>query len=381
MRPRTAAVLAAVCVLAAILSIAVGAQVTSGQSSYDLAVEDSIETPERTVTIEGEEYTLDSVGAVEPGESLRVDVTVPSEDVYDVELRNADEQVVDRRRVEQSTSVSFDTGVLQLDPGTYALAIVKDQEITAVQPVVVSGYQLSVDLPASVAPGESAVATVDVTYTALDSAPEGIEVVAFRGDEVIRVSADKTGDRQYEATLSFAEDAPTGQYNVYAVAKGDEQLSENYPVSLAIDNGITLEVTTGGDGGNDDSGDSGSGGIGGGGSGGGAGQSDPAGEDGQQTDNESTPSPSDNGTNTNTGNETPTTPDDDGTAGNDSSRNESSGEDSSGTSGTGSTSVISPTKETDEPGAASSQPFSPVLVVVAVVLLLCHVVLLARRNS
>jgi hypothetical protein len=380
-RPRTAAVLAAVCVLAAILSIAVGAQVTSGQSSYDLAVEDSIETPERTVTIEGEEYTLDSVGAVEPGESLRVDVTVPSEDVYDVELRNADEQVVDRRRVEQSTSVSFDTGVLQLDPGTYALAIVKDQEITAVQPVVVSGYQLSVDLPASVAPGESAVATVDVTYTALDSAPEGIEVVAFRGDEVIRVSADKTGDRQYEATLSFAEDAPTGQYNVYAVAKGDEQLSENYPVSLAIDNGITLEVTTGGDGGNDDSGDSGSGGIGGGGSGGGAGQSDPAGEDGQQTDNESTPSPSDNGTNTNTGNETPTTPDDDGTAGNDSSRNESSGEDSSGTSGTGSTSVISPTKETDEPGAASSQPFSPVLVVVAVVLLLCHVVLLARRNS
>jgi len=242
-----------VCLLAVVLPVSTGVGSRTSQSEYDLTVDGAIETPERTVTIEGEDYTLRSVGAVDPGDDIVADITAPSDAVYDVELRNADEQVVSELRMTDSGTVTFDTGNLGLDPGTYAVVVLDDQHIETLRPVVVSGYELTVDPPASVAPGESAEITVDVTDAARNSAPEGVEVVAYRGDEVIRVSATETATQQYTATVPFDDDSPTGEYTLYALAKGEKQLSSNYQVSLAVDNGATITVDeTAGDGGDDD---------------------------------------------------------------------------------------------------------------------------------
>jgi hypothetical protein len=332
----------------------VGAGTWGIQSEYELTVADAIETPERTVTIDGDEHTIRSVSAVDSGEDIVVETTVPEGATYDVELRNADEQVVSRWRKNGSGSVTFDTGTLELDPGTYAVVIFEDQHIRDVQPVIVSGYDLTVDVPDSVAPGSSTDAVVDLTYTARNSAPEGVEVVAFRGDEVIRVEANESGTRQYVANLSFGSDAPTGEYSVYAVAKSEEQLTDNYPILLAIDDGITITVE-------EESTDSG------GTIGGGTGDTD---EPDESQENDSTSNETETG-DSDAGNET--SPDTDNTT----QPNDDSGTDpSSDDSG-----VINPSNSTNTNKSSNEQSIEPLVFVMAFAVVLLTVVARCRPAS
>ncbi|MFA9504386.1 hypothetical protein ACERIM_16610 [Natrinema sp. H-ect1] len=359
--------LSQVAVLALILVVLVGsigtvsAAAETDSEDSELTVSDTIDTPTRTVTIEGSEYTVSELASVDKGGSISVDVSTGSNTNYNVYLYNGEQQVELSESGVGPQQLTMDTA--PVDPGTYALTLYIDGDYVDYLPVVISGYDVSTTHPTSVETGTENV-TVDVTSTATtaEGSPAGVEVVAWNDDTVIREPATHVDGETYRATLSTTDFAVGEPYAVYAVAQGTEQY-EGEPEALGVSDGATLRVThddgsdsddgnSGTDDGSDsdetDTGDSNVDGN----------ESDSL--DGNETDplegNETDPLEDGNETDPLDGNET-NSPDNDGSNTSESERNES---------------VIEPTDDGNDAatdGGTDSVPVNAVPVLVSVVLL------------
>lgn len=243
-----------------VLLVGVSAAATS------ITVDNAVETPERTVEIEGDEYTIDAFAEVDPGEDITATVTLPGESSQVVQLRDADGNRLDFEVVsgeEGTKQVSLSTD--SVDPGTYAVALEINGEFKRVHPVVVAGYNLDVSAPDSVAPNDTLTVTVDLTHGAVQDAPESVEVVAWNGSTAFNATATETGDTTYEADIEL-NDAPEGDLQLYAVALSDEKI-EGFPSALAVQDDVTVSVESttddGGSSGGSTGGSSGGGSVGG----------------------------------------------------------------------------------------------------------------------
>jgi hypothetical protein len=233
-------------------------------TEYDVDVDGSIDTADRDVTVDGDTFTVTAVGTVSHGEAIAATVDAPAESNYDLYLYDSDRRVTDAVDMDGSGSAEFETDYLS--PGSYVVAVYTSEgTIAAVQPVVVSGYDVSVDAPTSVTAGTAA--TVDVTLTETTDAPdpERVEVVVLRdGSVVTRVDATADGDG---FAASLPSDLAAGEYRYYVGVRGPTEVNGRHEL-VALDDGERLRVeatddATGSDGGSggDDGSDASDGGT------------------------------------------------------------------------------------------------------------------------
>jgi hypothetical protein len=195
--------------------------VAGSNSGYKLQAENAIDTPERNITFEGTELTIDHIGVFENNGEIRAATSGPT-DSHAVELRSATDpgRIIDIRRDGPNRTVSFDIADNRLDPGTYVL-LLSDTIFQRAVPVVVSGYDISTDLTEDETTEELTVSTA-VTPTASSGQPHAVEAVLWNADTQKRVTLTQQSGDQYQTTVSVSEF--DSSYEVYVSAIGDETL-------------------------------------------------------------------------------------------------------------------------------------------------------------
>ncbi|EJN60535.1 hypothetical protein [Halogranum rubrum] len=195
-----------------------------------LVVGDGVDIPPQTVTFDGTEYPVSTLVQVTRGEPLTARATGP-ENVSGVDLYDVDGSLVYDRPASLNESVRFST--TYLTPGEYLIATHDGSgRYQTVQPVAVTGYDVSLSTsPMETNEGQRQF-TVNVTETAQTSPIDRVEVVVFRGDETARVPTSKSAEGTYTGTTNLEP----GEYQLYARATVDGQL-------VGLSNGTTMRIT------------------------------------------------------------------------------------------------------------------------------------------
>lgn len=214
-------------------------------SSYDLAADPAIETPERTVSYLGTDFTLDSVTQTTVDESVLISATAPDGASYFLQFRNPDNNFVEsvsRTGSATYTIDSYGTG----EAGTYAVALRQDGEFKAVHPVVIPGYTLSVSAPDTVDSGDALTISTDVTERSVDrhSDLDYLQVAIYNDDQIIRRTMDNVDSETYEYTLS-TDELDGDSYRVSVVVRGDAEVRGQAEVlAVAEPQALTVSDTT-----------------------------------------------------------------------------------------------------------------------------------------
>lgn len=218
-------------------SVVGGIAVADGQ--YTLSVANSVDTPTRTLTLEGEPYQVSAIAKVRPGERLSFSTEAPEGADYSVYLYNDDREIVDTTRMTGPGSKSFPTE--GYDTGSYLLVINgPDGNYRTIFPVVLAAYETSLSAPSSATTGEQV--TFDVDLTAVDGTNgqiDRVEVVLSKGGEDTVLNATKQSEGTYTATATI-DDA--GAYLVYTNVRGTETVEGRKEI-LGVSDAHTLEVT------------------------------------------------------------------------------------------------------------------------------------------
>jgi len=227
--------------LLVVISLGTGVGLVAA-SEYNMTVPGATDIPEQTEEgPDGNEYTVDAFAAVGPGEEITVSVTVPHEDDdFRVELLNSDQQVEALESGTGSESVTFD--ISENIVGTHLFVLYVDGDREAIHPLVISGYEVTTTDPEAT-DNEDVEIEVGVDPTTLSDAPESVEVAVWDGDSVTRESTSDLqadGDR-YRANVSLGS-LSTGEYEMYAVAQGEETV-QGEPEVLGISDGTTIEIS------------------------------------------------------------------------------------------------------------------------------------------
>lgn len=209
-------------------------------ASYDMTVSGSIDTPTRTVSIDGDQHEVSAVAEAKPGDTVSVSVSAPTDADYRVNLYNGDRQVVAQRPGTGDEEVRFD--LTDYEPGSYMLLLYKDGDHKDAFPVIVSGYDVAMDAPSSATVDSDMTVDVSIAKTTDVEAPDSVEVVFANSTHTQRVTAQKTDSSTYQATVSL-QDVSLGDYRVYAVVHGSETaFDDDHKEVLGISDATTVTV-------------------------------------------------------------------------------------------------------------------------------------------
>ncbi|TKX71212.1 MULTISPECIES: CARDB domain-containing protein [Halorubrum] len=122
-------------------------------------------------------------------------------------------------------SASFPTD--GLDPGTYVLVVRADREYKVIHPVVVAGYEPTVDTSGAVTPGESFTVEIDPDAREYENAPTMDSITVVRtedGEAVEDVEATPVeGSDTYEAELTAPDEE--GEVRLLTTVLGEESIA------------------------------------------------------------------------------------------------------------------------------------------------------------
>ena len=257
-RSAVAALLVAVMLLASVPLI------VAADDHYTITVENGeIDVPERTVEVEGQEFTVSSIASIEPGEELSVSVVAPEDGLYNVHLYDEDYNIEDTESFTGDDSASYDT--TGIDPGTYSLVVEADGVFERIQPVVITAYETTVSVPESVSEDESFTVDISTTEHSDVDAPtiETVEVVIADGGSTDRITA--TEDDANEAYTATVDNYSPGEYRLFVSVSASEDPDGDSVDIISMSDERSLTVTEAEtDDGNDGDGGGGAGGAGGG---------------------------------------------------------------------------------------------------------------------
>jgi hypothetical protein len=224
-------------------SVAIGAAaIGTASEHYDVNSAGSIDVPDRTVTLNGQDFEIESVGYVTPGQTIEATTEAPDEKDYILYLYDNKVERVDFSQMTGDDSASFPTD--DLDPGSYVLAVRADREYKVIQPVVVAGYEPTVDVSGEVTPGEPFTVEVDPDAEEYENAPDidSITVVRTEDDEAVEeVEATPVdGSDTYEAELTAPDEE--GEVRLLTTVLGEESIAfTSEQEILAIDDTTLTE--------------------------------------------------------------------------------------------------------------------------------------------
>jgi hypothetical protein len=193
--------------------------VTAADDGYQLTPATTIDTPDRTVSLDGSEYDVSYVGRVLHGDDIQIDVSAPDEDSYEVYVYDEDRSIVSTDSRTGEGTVTFETA--SLDAGTYLAAVYADGAFREIVPVVVAGYTVDVSAPQSVS--KDAEFDVEVTLDNVTTVedPEAVEVVVTGNDTVQkRIDAEWQSEDRYSVELTA--DLPADEHALYVNVRGNE---------------------------------------------------------------------------------------------------------------------------------------------------------------
>lgn len=230
--------------LALAVGVAAGVGSDSALEANDSAtvsIDDSIETPAETVTVESEAFTVTGVARVFPGETLTVNVTGTDAEHYQINLYTVGQEVVDFHLGSGDETVAFETTHLDPvpGPGSYVVAAVDNQDFLAVHPVVLAAYRVDVDAPTAVETGTAFDVSVTLDAVTGGTTPGDVELVVWNEERRERIPAPAVGDETYEATVGSLAN---GTYEVYAVVI-DEETVDGQENVVGLSDPVTVRVT------------------------------------------------------------------------------------------------------------------------------------------
>jgi len=215
---------------------------------FQITSENSQPVPERSVDFRGTTYQVDSFIVADTGEAINVSVTGPDES-YRVYVYNSDEQLVDSRAALGNDTFTFD--LEGYESGSYAVTVYQAEDYEAIVPLVVEGYDVSVDAPENITADENMSVRINVERNGTDESPAAVNaVISSGGDELVVDAAGSDGE--YTAAVE-AGSLESGNYTVYGLVQGDEEVfgrnevrgvSDN--VSLSVRNATTTATRTAG---------------------------------------------------------------------------------------------------------------------------------------
>jgi len=223
-------------VLVAVLAVA-----AAGNSAYSLSGTPSIETPTRSVSYQGQQYTIDAVSRISATGSVTITTDVPEGAAYELNLRGPDNQLVSSERLVDDANYTFSYFGFG-EAGTYAVTIQDGGDTVAAYPVVIAGYDLSITSPGRVEEDDEVTLEATVEERAVDrhSSLDSVQVIVGNDDvERQRVMSPTTGDA-YAATISTAGLDP-GTYNVYVVARGNATVRQRAEI-LGVSDTVRMAV-------------------------------------------------------------------------------------------------------------------------------------------
>lgn len=201
---------------------------TPQSRDYSITAPGEVDIPTRSLTVDGDSHTIRAIGQVSPGETVHLDVSAPESAEYSVYLYDRDLRIEQTTAMSGSGRASFSTD--SLSPGSY-LAAVYDGGILEVYPVVVKGYDMTIDAPASASDEVDVV--VSITDGALTQTPSDVQVVLGDDQRSVRVTANPVTDGEYQATLP-ADGFESDTYALYGVVRGEEKTEGGERVILAV---------------------------------------------------------------------------------------------------------------------------------------------------
>jgi len=173
--------------------------VSAAVDGYSISDDSAIETPTQTVEYEGQTYTIDSVTRITAGESVTLTTGVPAGATYNINLRGPENQLISSERKTGAGSHTFSyfgSG----EAGTYAATIDDDGSTVAVHPIVIAGYDISLERPDTLETGGEVTisATVTERSVAKHSSLDRVEVVVGNDDVEIQKPLTRTSGKKYE---------------------------------------------------------------------------------------------------------------------------------------------------------------------------------------
>jgi hypothetical protein len=216
----------------------------TAEPAYNISVVGSYDTPTDTVTVEGEQFTVSGVGTAAQGEELTVSVDAPADAEYQINLYTLDQQVQDFRAATGSETVTFDTSLV--DPGSYVVAAVDNQEFFAVHPVVVTDYSITTAFPDQVPTDTAVSGSVTIEPTPGENPVGAVEVVLWNSTWRDRIPLTTTESGRYTGTVPGLAN---GTYRVSTVViaaeriDGEENvLAVSEPATLVADPTLTTPI-------------------------------------------------------------------------------------------------------------------------------------------
>lgn len=229
----------AVVALALLGSATVG--LAASAPAYDLASPRAVDVPDRTVRLAGEAFPVSEMARVSRGDDLVVEASVPSEAAYQIYVYDDDRHVVvtSDSLLRGDTTVTFETKALP--PGSYAVAIYDDTEVRAVLPLIVKGYAVSVDAPASSATGAPVTISARLTPESEPPSPTAVQLLvanATTGETVVTATmAEAASGYVSEVRMDDA-----GEYTVHVGVRGQRTV-QGQRVLLGFSDPTPLSIT------------------------------------------------------------------------------------------------------------------------------------------
>ena len=214
----------------------------SASDEYHISVSPAVEIPEQTEEVEGIQVTIDSIGTIDADAPISVSVTVPGDTDWTVELRNADNQIVDMEHGSASDDLSF-AGV---EPGSYVV-VLDAGGIQDVSPFISNAYDISTDVPTEIAHDESV--TVSASFDTIEDVGYAeVEAVLWNGQETRQSMEPSNG----EYVTTFADLDP-GTYTVSVNMRNDQEVEHDESEVIAMGDPVSFTVESEPD--DDDGGD------------------------------------------------------------------------------------------------------------------------------
>lgn len=205
---------------------------------YQISSPEETAVPERSVDFQGETYNLDTLIRADVGEQVTVSVTAPDR-FYRANVYNSQGNIVESKAGDGSGTFSYTLSKSIYEPGSYMITTVEDGDYTAVQPLLIQGYEVGLTAPETVTTDETLSVDVTVTATASSGTPEIVQVAIIDQTTTETVTATQS-DGTYTATID-ASQLSAGEYSVYGVVRDSEEaFGENELVGMS--DGTSIEV-------------------------------------------------------------------------------------------------------------------------------------------
>jgi hypothetical protein len=177
--------------------------------------------PDRTISLNGNDFEITTIGRVGPGDDINVETTAPTGEDYTLQFRNSDGQRVSFTDLHGDNSTILSTK--QLPPGTYAMLIRADREYKALHPVIVSGYTSNIDLQNNLTTNAPFTATINLQER--ENAPTVDSVNAYLIDNGEIVEQKDASRQNGDYTVEFTAPNEERDFQIVTGVLGKENIA------------------------------------------------------------------------------------------------------------------------------------------------------------